>query len=215
MSNPYFEACRQAAASIDIDALSALTPGKALGEGSVFSFAPLGKLSLGGTEPTHVGLKSSPFKGSQPLIRVEQELAFIATVVDHSPEFQTFVPSFMSLVAVEGVDAAEVILTEDASEGGQYQVASTPASEAVRRMLMKPFDKPEGTKIELNKVRCNNILAFIVNGRQRLLDFTPFPVNNAKTHSSHQVNVEPAMDLVAETTIRVPADSPLGQHLTK
>ncbi len=215
MSNPYFDACRQAAANIDVPALSELEPAAAIGRGSFFAFSPLGQLSLGGPKPVYAGLKRPNIALWRPIVRLEQELTFIATVIDHSPEFQALVPAFMGLVAIEGEEEATAILTEDASEGGRHAVVSRPASPDVRRMLMKPFEQPAGNDAELNRVRCNRILAFNVSGRQRLLDFTPFPVNNVSGHASYTANSLPAMDLAAETTIRVPADSPLGRHLVR
>ena len=146
--------------------------------------------------------------------RINKELGFIGMLSMQSPELMSQIPSFMNLIVVEDSDVTG-ILTEDASAGGQFTVRSKPASTAVRNLLRESFAGIEVQGDVIREEECAKTVAFDVGGRERLLDFTPLPVDDRhlRIHPAYRQAKRDTFDQMSELTIIVPNDSPLGRSM--
>jgi len=216
MTNPYLDRCKEIAADIDIDQLSSQPLGNVVGKGSGFTFRQQGILQPRALaeEELYAGVKLPIRDRRDTEYRIDKELGFIGMLSMQSPELMSQVPSFMNLIVVEDSDATG-ILTEDASAGGQFTVRRKPASAAVRNLLRESFAGTEVIGEVIREGECATTLAFDVGGRERLLDFTPLPVETSQLLHlpAYRQAKRDTFDQMSELTISVPNDSPLGRSM--
>jgi len=214
MSQSYLDTCREAAETIDVDRLAAMQLGNMAERGGEFEFRQLGRLSVGSIGEQYLGVKSARQISGLAFSRVMDEIAFIGLEVHHSPELASYMPSFVNLLRVEDSDAV-AILTEDASEGGSKEVHGRRASPTVTEMLYEPF-KEQGTIGEvMDRAELRGTVAFDVEGRERLLDFSPRPVKleYVTESAAFEEYQRQTMLALSEVTITIPGSSVLGQGL--
>jgi hypothetical protein len=108
--------------------------------------------------------------------RVISDMALTTVLSDRVPSLKPLVPAFLGILAIDGQSRA--IITEDASEGGQYGVEQeVRLPEGIESELFDAFawaGSPNEV-FDISTLRRN--MAFNVNGRTRILDLTPPPFN--------------------------------------
>lgn len=179
MTSLYLDRCKALTADINVGVLSDMQFGEYGGAGSGFSFRYLGRLPLiqDDSPSLYAGIKVPHIVGDSSAMRVRREVAFIGILSDTVPEIMPYVPNFITLLQVEGSDAA-AILTEDVSENGKLKVRNGSASERVRRMLRTVFETANAPSDVLKTEVCDDTIAFDVAGQEKLLDFTPLPIDH-------------------------------------
>jgi len=214
----YIEHCKTVIASINPDELAAFPLGAEVGRpGSTFRLHQLGRLDIAG-EPRWIGAKLARIANYDVYDRLREEVAFLTFCLDVQPELKAYVPRFMGILAVEG-SAVCAFLTEDASCGGQHAVQPRTASHTTQAMLYAPFSHLGHQSNVLNEVGLVSTTSFDVGGQERLLDFTPPPINGAylfdRTLCPELWQLENTVQRqTADFTVTVPQDSPLGHSLS-
>lgn len=212
--NTYLEKCKEAASTVDVPALAALEFGETVGtNGSSFEFRRLSQLTICHAN-TYAGLKVPIKHARHAWFKVLREVAYIDLATQGSPQFTSYVPAFMSLVEVEGSDA-QAILMEDVSQNGQKEVTERSASRVAREMLHLPFKQHGSISSVLNPEVCDKSIAFDVEGDERLLDFTPAPVEQhiLRKSEEYQASTSLVRRTIEDMTITLPFESALGQAL--
>lgn len=215
MANPYLEKCKSVAAEIDVDALASMPIGGFAGSGSGYSFRHLGQLPLaaGSTLDTYAGLKIPLTDKRDSEMRVCGEVTFIGLLVNSQPAITSHVPGFMNIVKIED-SPFSAILTEDVSANGQLYVQSKPASPHVRGMLERAFGALSDTRPIIRDEECDYTVAFDVAGTERLLDFTPLPVDSSiMRHAAYRTTLSEVMDELPNIMVTLPQNSPLSISL--
>jgi hypothetical protein len=213
----YIEHCKATVAGINLDELAALPLGPEVGmAGSGFKFCQLGQLGQLGIDGRQewIGAKVPRMQVTDVQDRLRQEVPFLAYCLDSQPRLRSRVPNFMGILAVEGSDAC-ALLTEDVSRGGQFGVHSRRASHDSRALFYVSFSQLGGYRSVLDVVELDFTTAFDVDGEERLLDFTPLPVNKHCITREAKPEYWQLHDRVSNEiealTVTVPGDSPLGR----
>jgi hypothetical protein len=218
MTESYIDRCVEAVGTVDVDSLSGLEVGPAVGNrGSQFAMRALGRLGVL-HEDVHVGLKV-PNNGSEGAaeLRLQSELASIELLLNHIPELSPMVPKFLALLSVDENDPV-AILTEDASSGGELEMwplSFVGGESELACSISEAFSAVEGAKVD--RATIDYSLAFMVGDQQRLLDFTPSPVRSVNREENERVS-DRLFDLIYEDralTVDVGSQSPLGLSLAE
>ena len=201
---------------VDVSELAALPLGEFTGIGSRFGFRRLDKLLIANTHEEHFGIKLPLVCSADIKRRFGSELAIINFILTTSPELTTNMPRFMALAQVEGAHKPAGIFTEDVSQCGAKDVTEVAASQRVRELLYAPYSNFGTFDEVMSKDDCDNSLAFIVDGEEKLLDLSPPPISIRFAHAPEAYvgmlcEVE---ELLPELTITIPRDSTLGNTLT-
>jgi hypothetical protein len=212
----YLDKCLEARNSIDTDELASLPLGELVGEpSSKFEFRQLGKLTVNSIN-VFSGLKLPTQYRTASLSKIVREIAFIDVGAEYTPALLGKVPSYMTYVSVEG-SSITGILSEDLSEGGQLRVRGRSASQRVRAMLAAPYTDvgPADHEQVLNTEVCDRTVAFSVGRRERLLDFTPSPIDPEVMRDSldYQASLNTASRAMFDLVINLPLDSQLGRDM--
>lgn len=215
MSMPYLEKCKDIIAGLDVDVLSSISFNETLGSGSGFEFRSLGQSALTDMIERHVGIKVPNSDRRNVRSRFIGEASLISLILDSSPELESRLSSFMALVTIAGDIDPRCIATEDASEGGQKAVQGRPASQEARHLLYEPFRELGSFKEVISEEECDYSLAFDVNGSEKLLDFTPNPINLSLLYSyaPFQAARSATVEAIPDLTITLPRESTLAQQL--
>lgn len=215
MATTYLENCIDAVAAADVESLAASSFGEVLGKGSGFEFRSLGKLALYNALKQYIGVKVLTSDKNDATLRLVSELPLISIILDSSPELLSKVPSFMALVSVEGEDSPRCIITEDTSEGGYKRVRGKRASQEVRDLLFRPFQELGSFDEVVNEDECNRSLSFDVGGEEKLLDFTPTPINQSLLYSYSPFKTvrSEMIDAIPDLTITIPRESTFAKYL--
>lgn len=209
----YFEQCAEIVDGIDATALANTGPRKSTNSGGGFDFSHLGSFSVGGVTQS-LGMKGPLSDTDYARIRLKQELTFVDYCLSNSPELNILVPSFMGILAIEG-SKAEVFLTEDATEDGALAIRPMLTPQDTRQLLYAPFREQGSYDDVMSNDELNFTLAFRVDGRPRLLDFTPFPIKYSMIWEfpPFKERMKVLGDKLAELVITIPKDTVLGEYI--
>jgi hypothetical protein len=213
MSFEYITHSIEVAQSIDPDELGEARLEPATDHGEYSYFHPLSgiKLADGGTA---LGVKLPP-----PAIRratdyrLEEELPSVSLLTDRVPAFRGLMPDFMARILIK--DQPVATLTEDVTNGGRKPIRPTQLSTEVRDKLVSAFCSDGHGLYTIFDYAALQTLAFMVGGRERLLDFTPSPIKANRQREvgleAHTQQVKRVKDLLS---VAIAPDSRLGQALT-
>lgn len=210
----YFETCQNVISEIDTDELARKQPVYTYPPGSGFMFRSLGRISMpDGID--FLGVKTAHHDKAECEARLPLELALTRHLISHDADFKKLLPSFMGLLKITETGEAVGILTEDIGNAGQKALKSIPASQLVRQKLHDAFKSTGRYESVLNEVVCDDNLAFDVEGSEKLLDFTPPPIKQARLNISpgYRAAYSESLYLIPEITISIPSTSNLARAL--
>jgi hypothetical protein len=213
MSFEYISHSIEAVQSINSDELGETRLEPAADHGGYSYFHPLtgvklasGEISLGIKIPHTAAQRASDY-------RLEAELPSVSLLTERAPSLTPQVPYFIGRIVIDG--EAVATLTEDVSNGGSKSIRPAPVSEAVRGKLVSAFCSPGRGLYTIFDYNALQTLAFMVDGRERLLDFTPSPIKASRQREAgleaHIQQVKQAEGLLSVT---ISPDSRLAQALT-
>jgi hypothetical protein len=212
MSEPdsYVERCVAAVASIDAGALSELDVGPEIGRGSGFAMRMGGVLGVLGAD-VHCGFKiDNKGQGTFVAPRLQQEVETIDLLLRHVPHLADEVPRFMAGLTIDG-SAPVALLTEDASRGGVAEVDSLTQNYRLAHEIAESIkDTPE---VRLHIQRTRAAVSFSVDGQERLLDFTPPPLELADSDDTRIFEIVRNHLVNGSLSLDIGSDSRLGQSL--
>lgn len=211
MNSPYIDQCSGIIRQINPEVFYSTPLGHEIGRSRTHSFRSLGTITVTEGE-IPIGLKiaaGTPENLKIPLATMHMLIHFVAT---RDPSFLAYLPRFTALLQVEGQPQA--ILTEDMSMGSQRLVSPMRTSRHVREMIYGAFSELGEYSQVMNTEVCDRSLSFRVGNSERLLDFTPLPVQVPIQSLPKFVQIKGDLNAaINDLTITIAQDTILGSAL--
>lgn len=102
------------------------------------------------------------------------DISNIELLLKYAPELADKVPCFMLGLSVGNDENIDAVLTEDASRGGELYVRPF----ANVQLLRKLSETVRGSEMTVDEDSVIDSLSFLIDGEERLLDFTPPPIKH-------------------------------------
>ena len=211
MPNPdYIDNCISTISSLAEMNISGHPIGVEIGSGSMSTMYALGKFGA-----IHCGLKL-PSANYTTISRAVIELPAVDMIYRNIPELRSKLPSFVGAVALGNIGNIVGLITEDVSQGGTLVVDSMPASALTQTLLQSEFGDPTADLNPFREYILNESFAFRVAGQERLLDFTPPPVEDVRgtrAREEYRASLRKAREKKKDYTLVIPDKSVLGVQL--
>lgn len=196
---PYIDRCRDGISSIDPVALSESRLSTPLGNGSTYSMFGAGYVT---TDGLAIGCKLQRRGNKAPVTRFIEEIGTMAVIASNNEEILTALPQALGVLVVQD-SPLRALIVEDTSVNGLYAVEGVDMSSANRALIESAVG---GADVLIVDYR--DYMAFLVNGRERILDGEPSPfVRSPKGVTSIREAVQQSL---TDFTVTIPTHSPLA-----